>query len=217
MTTKTDEIGAKQATAAIPKDLELIIRTYSSLSPTQLGTMLIPFKAKQIISEVLTEMSVEEVTQIENQAQSLLMRGLDNSNTTLEFLDAEVEKGGLGLNRKTAEAIVNKIKNIIQEIRTLEEIEAKKKETGYKAEGIDNETIQVRKYLFDLYDVNIKNVKNLEIIDKVIDDRLKNKIDIQALKEKLDLPFDQGGAGLDKRLVRKLSRRLELLILGKYN
>jgi len=217
MTTKADETGAQQPTQAIPKDLELIIRTYSSLSPTQLGTMLIPFKAKQIISEVLTEMSVEEVSQIENQAQRLLMRGLENSNATLEFLDAEVESGGLGLNRKTAEAIVNKIKNIIQEIRTLEEIEAKKKETGYKAEGIDNETIQVRKYLFDLYDVNIKNVKNLEIIDKAIDDRLKNKIDINALKEKLDLPFDEGGAGLDKRLVRKLSRRLELLILGKYN
>jgi hypothetical protein len=179
--------------------------------------MLIPFKAKQIISEVLTNMSVEEVTKIENQAQSLLIRGLENSNATLEFLDGEVESGGLGLNKTTAKTIVDKIKNIIKEIKTLEEIETKKKAAGYKTEGIDDETIQTRKYLFDLYNVSIKSFKNLEMIDKAIDDRLKSKIDIQGFKERLDKPFDEGGAGLDKRLVRKLSRRLELLILGKYN
>jgi len=201
----------------IPKELELIIRTYSSLSPTQLGTMLIPFKAKQIISEVLTNMSVEEVTLIENQTKSLLIRGLENSNTTMEFLDGEVENGGLGLNKRTAEAIVNKIKNIIQEIKTLEEIESNKKSLGYTIDGIDSETIQTRKYLFDLYNVNIKSFKDLEIVDQAIDDRLKNKIDIQELKDRLNFPLNQGGAGLDKRLVRKLSRRLELLILGKYN
>lgn len=220
--TSVSEINAKTTEAerdvqGIPKELELIIRTYSSLSPTQLGTMLIPFKAKQIISEVLTNMSVEEVAKIENQAQSLLMRGLENSHVTLEFLDGQVARGGLGLNKKTAEAIVNKIKNIIKEIKTLEAIEAKKKTAGYKTDGIDSETVQARKYLFDLYDVNIKSFKKLEIIDKAIDDRLKNKIDIQGFRERLDKPSAKAGAGLDKRLVRKLSRRLELLILGKYN
>ncbi len=207
----------KTPVQGIPKELDLIIRTYSSLSPTQLGTMLIPFKAKQIISEVLTNMSVEEVARVESHAQSLLIRGLENSGETLKFLDNEVEKGGLGLNRKTAEAIVGKIKNIIKEIKTLEEIEAKKKSAGYKAEGIDMETIQARKYLFDLYEINIKSFKNLEIADKAIDDRLKNKIDAKNLIKILDLPSDKGGAGLDKRIVKKISRRLELLILGKYN
>lgn len=208
--------GEKEPKLEMPHELELLVRTFSSLSPSQVGTMLTPFKAKQIVSEILTEMTIEEVSKIEKQVENLLMTGLASTDGIAEMLDKSVAENGLGLDRRSAEKIAQKIKQIVEEIRQLEEIENIKKTGGYKPAGIDAESIQVRQYLFDYFNIKINSFDNLEAVDKAIDDRLNNRIDINKFQEILDLPIKEKGAGMDKRTVKKLSKRLELLILGKY-
>lgn len=213
---KEKPVMVEKTGSDIPKELELLIRTYSSLSAGELSTMLIPFKAKQIVSEVLTEMSAEEIFKLEKQTEGLLVRGVSQSQQTLDYLDMEVEKGGLGFDRRRAVMIVDKIKSIVGEIKSLEEIDEIEKKHGYHPEGIDPEAIQIRQYLFDVFDMRINGFDDLENIDRAIDDRLKAKIDKSELQKRLDLPKEQFGAGMDKRTAKKFARKIELLLLGKY-
>lgn len=198
----------------ISKELELLIKTFSSLSPSQVGNLLIPFKAKQIVSEVLIGMTNEEVGRIEKRVENLLMTGVYDTNATASFLDEEVEKGGAGMDRRTAEKIAVKINEITKEIKLLEEEENKLK--MIKQTDIGSEVMQVRHYLLDAFEVDIKNFLALEILNEAIKARLSNDIDRAAFQKKLDLPIRQGGVGLDKRMAKKMAKRLELLILGKY-
>jgi putative ABC transport system ATP-binding protein len=199
---------------SISKDLELLARTYSSLSSSETGGLLIPFKAKQIVSEALLEMSSDDISKIEKKVERLLMFGLGIEGDLLRFLDDNIEKGGLGLDRRTAVKLAEKIKNIVKEIKVLEQNEEKLK----KKEIIDikEEILEIRHYLLEAFDVNIENTLALERISRLIKDRLVNKIDRVAFGKNLDLPIKKGGVGLDKRTAQKVSRRLELLILGKY-
>lgn len=199
---------------SISREMELLIKTFSSLSPGQVGNLLIPFKAKQIVSEVLMGMTNEEVSSIEKKVENLLMTGVYDSNATMNYLDEEREKGGLGMDSRTAEKIAEKIKEIIKEIKVLEEEENKIK----LKQGIDSgsEVMQVRHYLLDAFEIEVKNFIVLEVINQAIKDRLASVIDRATFQKRLDLPIKEGGASLDKRIAKKMAKRLELLILGKY-
>lgn len=205
---------AEVAKQNISKELELLINTFSSLSPNQVGNLLVPFKAKQIVSEALIGMTTEEVEKIEKRVENLLMTGIYDNDSTFEFLDQGIEKGGADMDKRTAKKIADKIKDIVGEIKKLEEEENKIKlhigtDTG-------SEVMQVRHYLLDEFDITIKNFITLEIIDEAIKDRLNGIIDRDVFRKKLNLAPKKGGAGINKRIAKKMAKRLELLILGKY-
>lgn len=204
----------EESKVSISKDLELLARTYSSISAGQIGSLLIPFKAKQIVTEVLLGMTSEEIDKIEKKVEALLMMGAIAENEVLSFLDDNVEKGGLGLNRATALKLFEKIKDIAEEINLLSKEEEMFKKNQITDKG--EEVLQIRRYLLELFNINISSSIVLSIIDEAISERLENKIDRSEFQKKMDIPIKKGGVGLDKRTARKVSRRLELLILGKY-
>lgn len=200
---------------SIPKELELLVRTYSSILPNQIGGLLIPFKAKQIVSEVLTEMNLEGINKIEKMVEKLLISGNDDNNVTFDFLDKDESKGGMGMDKRTARYLTDKIKNIVKEIKTLEGKE-KEMENNNDPNGKTNELRHIRNYLLNTFEVDLKDTDELKKIDALINERLENKIDKSQLQKLLDLPINKGGGGIDKRIAQKMAQRLELLILGKY-
>jgi putative ABC transport system ATP-binding protein len=202
------------ATQSISKDLELLARSYSTLSSSEAGGLLVPFKAKQIVSEALLGMSSEDMDKIEKKVEKLLLFGTGLEGELLRFLDDDIERGGLGLDRRAAEKLTDKIKNIVKEIKILEQEEEKLKKK--EVSDIGEEALEIRNYLLEDFDVNLENSVVLERIGRLIKDRLINKIDRVAFQKSLDLPAEKGGAGLDRRTARKIARRFELLILGKY-
>ncbi len=199
--------------SSISRDLELLARTYSNFSSSQLGNLLIPFKAKQIVSEVLTSMSNENISKIEKQVSYLLRAGLDRASL-FKFLDQESQAGGIGLDSRTARKMADGIYDIILEIKRLEKEEIKL-EKGLVKDN-DQEVKEIREYLFEAYDVKIYDSKQLERINVFIKQRLKNEIDGRQFFNLLDASIEDNGANIDSRLARKLARRLELLILGKF-
>lgn len=198
----------------ISKELELLLRTYSGLSSAQAGSLLVPFKAKQITLEALLGMSTEQIEQISKRVEYLLLRGIDNSEELYKFLDIEIAKGGMGLDKRTAEKLSEKIKSIVAEIKYLEEQENAAKQN--KLVNTDEEIVQVRQYILDAFDMEIQNIEALKVLDKAIKQRIENAIDRAAFEKVIDMPLKRGGVGLNRRVVRKVSSRLELLILGKY-
>lgn len=210
-----DVINAKAAeTVSISKDLELLARTYSNISSSETGSLLVPFKAKQIVSEVLTGMTSEEISKIEKRVENLLTMGVKGSENIFEFLDIDPEKGGMGMNRRTAANLAEKINGIVEEIELLVEEENKLKER--KVVDSSEEIVKIRQYLLDVFDLKIENIDVLKIIDKAIRERAANKIDHAAAQKIFDRPVKKGGAGMDRRTAKKMAQRLELLVLGKY-
>jgi putative ABC transport system ATP-binding protein len=198
----------------ISRELELLISTFSSLTPDQTGNLLIPFKAKQIVSEVLISMTIEQVDRIEKRVENMLMTGIYNDESIKQFLDEPEEKGGLGLDKRTAEKLTERVQDIVKEIKYLEEEERKIKlkltpETG-------SEVMQIRHYLLEEFDLEIRSFAQLEVIDQAIKDRLSSIIDRVGFVKRLREPIKRGGAGVNVRTAKKISKRFELLILGKY-
>ncbi len=199
---------------SISRELELLLRTYSGLSSAQAGSLLIPFKAKQIVLEVLVGMTTEEIDEIEKKVENLLIRGVDDNNEIMNFLDIDAEKGGMGLDKRTAERLAAKIKDIVTEIEFLEKADV----TPPGGEIVDTEVeiVQIRRYLLDEFDAKVANINALKNFDTAIKDRIENKIDRVKFQKNLDIPVLKGGVGFDKRSAKKVAKRMELLILGKY-
>ena len=200
----------------VAPELQLLLRTYSSISATRLGFMLIPFKAKQIVSDVLSNMSVEEVVSLEKEVQGLLIRGLSNIGGTYDFLDKSLDKGGLGLDKRRAQSIVNEIRSILMEIELLEQEEKEINKPLYKTYGLSSKVEQLRSYVLEYFDITVTDPDKIKNLDKICDKRLDNLIDAKEVRRLLDAPVSKGGAGMDKRLAKKVARRIELLMLGKY-
>jgi len=205
--------GAATGGSQVSRSLELLARTYSNFSQDQLGGLLIPFKAKQIVSEVLTDMSNREIETLENEVENILKNILSKEGF-VKFLDQGLDHSGLGLDKRTAKKMADKIYEIILEIRKLEEQEKKIHQGLIKND--DSEVGDIRRHLFEAFDVKIHNNLQLERINSLIKQRISNKIDGKQFAVGLDQPLAKGGANLNNHLVRKLARRLELLILGKF-
>lgn len=216
------EKGKKGTGPDIPKELELLARTYSSISPELLPTLLLPFKAKEIVSEILTGMIKEDVDKIEKQVEHLLLMSLGKNTTSLEFLteeiknyfDLDADKGGMGLDKRQAEMIAQKVHDIVAEMRILIEEDKKIKESDSQTEK-DAEVAQLRHFLLEHCQANLRNLASLQVLNRIIRDRLDNKIDKAGAQAALDLPLEKGGAGIDSRTAKKLAKTLELLVLGK--
>ncbi|MFA6306728.1 MAG: ABC transporter ATP-binding protein [Patescibacteria group bacterium] len=198
----------------ISRSLSLLLRAYSSLSSAQAGNLLIPFKAKQIVLESMLGSSSDELEKISKKVEGLIMRGVNDNDEVLNFLDADTEKGGLGLDKRTAAKLTDGIKEIIKEIKFLQDEEAKNK----KHNLVDSsaEIVRIRQYLMNIFKIDITSLEVLRNFDKAIGDRLNDSIDQIGFQKQLDAPIDKGGAGFDRRISKKMSKRMELLILGKF-
>lgn len=198
----------------ISKSLALLLRAYSSLSSAQAGNLLIPFKAKQIVLESMVGSSSDDLEKISKKVEGLIMRGLDDNDEVFNFFDAATEQGGMGFDKRTAAKLIDGIKEIIREIKFLEAEEAKIKNHQLVDSGA--EIVHIRQYLMSAFKIDLKSIEVLKNFDKAIGGRLNNTIDRAGFQKQLDAPVAGGGTGFDKRTSKKMSKRMELLILGKF-
>lgn len=205
----------EETVTPISKELDMLAKSFSSITG-EAGNLLIPFKAKEIVSEVLSGMTLEELASIEKKVENLLVTGVKgHMKSLIDYLDKPMEEGGLGMDKRTAEKIAEKTGNIIEEIKTLERQEyemQKAREERFP----EKEILEIRHYLFDLFDYQAEDVASLAVIDEAIRERLRNEVSRKQFQKKLDRPLKKEGAGMDKRIAKKMAKSLELLILGKY-
>ncbi len=198
----------------VSKELELLIRTYSGIAPGQLGGLLIPFKAKQVVAEVMTGMSAEELNKIEKQVQQMMLSSLEDRERLISFLDRPESEGGVELDKRTALRLGEKIERVLEEIRVLQKEEKEQKEG--KIRGVDKQASEARSYLLETFNVDLHDQKQVQAMDKAIAQRLTNKIDKNQLSELLHQPLP-AGPDLDRRIARKIAKHFELLMLGKFS
>jgi len=176
--------------------------------------LLVSIKAKEIIAEVLTGLSSEELEHMQSIVEKMIASSVKaGSKDLLKYLDDDFLKKGLGLDSRTANNITTKIKNVVTEIKDLHDAEDKFKKKFYN--DYNPEITSIRHHIFDQFDIKLVKFQALVNFDGLVARRLKGEIDQKEVRALLSLSVEEGGVGLDRRLVDKIVKRIELLILGK--
>lgn len=191
-----------EAPEEISSELKLLMRTFKNLSLQQVGVLLIPFKAKQLLSHIISELNEEQISSAENILKEFLFKNID-SNTLSEKLDLDFDKGGAGWNKLRAVSFTDKVKKIMSQTELLNS----EQETS---------VVAFSDYLSEAHHLKLDDDMVLRF-RSFIKLRIENKIDRFGLSQRLDAPKSLGGMGLYKGTAEKVVREVELIMLLKYS
>jgi putative ABC transport system ATP-binding protein len=186
----------------ISSELKLLMRTFKNLSLQQVGVLLIPFKAKQLLSHILSELNEEQVSSAENLLKEFLFKNI-SGEILQEKLDLDFDKGGAGWNKLRAATFTQRTNRIMLQ-------------TEFLNDDAENGIIPFCDYLTDIYHLKLDD-EILMRFRAFIKLRVENKIDRFGLQQRLDAPRQLGGAGLYKGSAEKVVREIELVMLLRYS
>jgi len=183
-------------------ELKLLMRTFKHLSLQQVGVLLIPFKAKQLLNHILSELTEEQVSSAENILKEFLFKNIDEKSLE-EKLDLDLDEGGAGWNKKRVRNFSDKVKNILTQVESI-------------VNDPEASVIALSDYMIKSFNVNLDQ-EGLMRFRSFIKLRIENKIDRFGLFQRLDTPRSLGGVGLYKGTVERIVREIELIMLLKYS
>lgn len=186
---------------AISTELKLLTRIFKNFSPQQIGSLLVPFKAKQIMAHLLMQLTDEQVSSAENFLKDLLFKNID-IKTFKHNLDLNFDAGGAGWNKLRAASFSRRIEEII-------------KHTNALTEDYHSAVRPLAQYLIELFKLSL-DIEAENRLTSFLLLRIENKIDAFQLQEKLDLPIAKGGVGLYKNTAGKIAKEIETIMLLKY-
>ena len=195
------------------KEFELLSRSFPGFSEAQLHMLIIPFKAKALAEYLLTSTDVDQNQRLEEFVRNRILGKIEKYKFRM-MLDRPMEKGGVGLDERTATNYSHKLEKII-EIAKLIQRDLK---DNAKRLGLDEQVLKfklIARYLTISFIKNINN-KQKERLENLIKMRLTNEIGKEIFDKALDAPFKEGGIGLDKRVVRKIVKDMEIILLVKF-
>ena len=195
------------------KEFEILSRSFPGLSEAQLHMLIIPFKAKALSEYLLTSTDADQNRRLEEFVRNRILGRIEKYKFRM-MLDRPMEKGGVGLDERTAANYSHELEKII-EIANLLERDLK---DSAKRLSLDEQVLKfklIARYLTVSFAKDI-NGSQKERLEKLIKMRLTNEIGKEIFSKALDAPFKEGGVGLDKRIVRKIVRDVEIILLVKF-
>jgi putative ABC transport system ATP-binding protein len=186
----------------ISSELKLLMRTFKNLSLQQIGVLLVPFKAKQVINHIISQLKDEQIIAAENFLKEFLFKNI-NGEELEQKLDLDLTKGGAGWNKLRATSFTNRVEDIINQTEILK----KNEETS---------VLDFTDYLIRLFNVKVDEEIVLRFRN-FVKLRVENKIDRFGLQQRLDAPRALGGVGLYKGSAEKIVDEIELIMLLKYS
>jgi len=186
----------------IPNEFKMLMHSFKNLSAQQMNILLIPFKAKQLLNHALSELMEEQVTMAESLLKEFLFNNIDADQFT-ERLDADLDNGGAGWNKKRASSFSERINALIEQSKN---IQSSSQEALPKLE----------EYLIKIFHLQLDPESELRF-QSFIRQRIDSKINQFELKHKFDAPKLLGGVGLHKGTAEKIVREIEMIMLLKYS
>ncbi len=197
------------------KEVDFLSNHYSKLKSGQSDFLVRSFQAKNIATMALTGFTSDELDAFRNSIENSL-KTKDDFKQVMEFLNSDLNHGGLGLDVRTAENITNSVKSFAKELATvssLPPVDGHHLRTDEVRHEEEKTEIAFRRTLFDELNVKLKHYESLGIIDEAILRRTRGEIDAKELFYLLNQPLPDG-AGLDSRLASKLTKRIEIWLTG---
>lgn len=191
----------------VPNDLKLLMRTFKNLNGTQLGSLLIPFKAKQLMSHVVSELNEEQLRLAEGFLKELLFSNIQMRDLPKK-LDMKFEEGGANWNKRRAQSFSERIEQIL--------VQAQLQKKMIQNKQRDAVHLQMCQYLESYFKLHMDEKTRL-LFQAIVKLRFSNKIDSLELRRQLDLPKIMGGMGLNTVTAEKISREIEIIMLINFS
>ncbi len=183
-------------------ELKILMNSFKNLLPQQVDMLLIPFKAKQLLAHLLSDHSDEQVSMAEAFLKELLFKNIDIPMFSSR-LDLELDQGGAGWNKLRALRFSKRVESILAITQAL---------GGTSDEG----ALKLASYLEQEFGLKLSDTSRLRL-QAALKMRLESTIGQIELTRKLDKSFIQGGVGLRRDTVDKMTREVEMIMLLKYS
>jgi putative ABC transport system ATP-binding protein len=195
-----DEILVKKETIA--PEIKMLMRSFQNFSPSQMGLLLIPFKAQEYLSHILFNVPEEQLEIARNKLQEFIS-GRVSIEDFEKLLDKEEKEGGLNWDKRIVRKVIGRLKKITEIAKKIET--SKNEETA----------LLISKYIIDFFKLHFTDDQIMKLA-RMIRLRLDNQLSIVELRKSLDRPVSERGMGLDKRTANKLAREVEILMLARF-
>jgi putative ABC transport system ATP-binding protein len=185
----------------LTNELKLLMRTFRNFSPQQASSLLVPYKAKQLMAYLLAQLTEEQTTSAENFLKELLFKNIDIA-AFRKSLDLDFNDGGANWNKLRAQSFTLRINSMLAQSYFLTEDSKKAVEP-------------FAQYLVELFDLKLTAETKARLVT-FLRMRVENKIDIFGLQERLDAAASLGGVGLYKNTAEKMVKEVEMIMLLKF-
>ncbi len=201
-------------------EIENLVRAYQGLTPEQINILIMPYKAKLFAHHFITTRNLQETKVFEDTMQRKLL----NTITQDEFqdiLNRPQEEGGVGFDIRSAGKISRRISRAIRMAYFIYRSGRQRKdETGTHVKiTLDEKAEKLTEYLqktcYLKYYYKLDNIAKLRI-RQAVRDRLAKTIDKKDFYNILDMPFKDGGVGLNSKTARSFTEELELILILGY-
>lgn len=183
-------------------ELKMLMASFKSLLPQQIDMLLVPFKAKQLLAHLLSQLSEEQISMAEAFLKELLFKNID-TKIFQERLDLDLNEGGAGWNRLRAESFSARTQEILNQSQQL------KLSPGTGA-------VTLQEYLTTLFHLKLSQEQKLRL-QAVLKLRLESKIGQVEMQKRFDTRVTLGGVGVHRGTAEKMVREIEIIMLLKYS
>lgn len=183
-------------------ELKMLMASFKSLLPQQVDVLLVPFKAKQLLAHLLSQLSEEQVSMAEAFLKELLFKNI-TGEVFKNRLDLDLDEGGAGWNRLRAESFTERTQAILKQTQSLKD----SPETG---------AVTFSTYLIDLFHLKLSEEQKLRF-RSTLRLRMESKIGQLEMQKRFDAKVALGGIGLHKGTAEKVVREIEIIMLLKYS
>ncbi|HPN96308.1 MAG TPA: ABC transporter ATP-binding protein [Candidatus Moranbacteria bacterium] len=184
-------------------EMKILMRAFKNLSITQVGALLVPYKANQLMAHLISELTEEQVNSANAFLKELLFYNI-NLDDFRKSLDLSYNKGGAGWNKKRAESFSRRAGEIIKHSEIIKKEESK------------TAAISLSEYFANLFSLHLDGEIKLRL-ESFVKQRIENKIDRFEFQKKLDSSKILGGVGLNRLKAEKISREMEIIMLIKFS
>ena len=186
----------------LPPELKMLMGSFRSLSSQQMNVLLIPFKAKQLLAHVLSNLTEEQLSSAESFLKEYLFNNINREQFSNK-LDLDPEKGGGGWNKKQARNFSDRIESLVMQSKAI-------------AEHTDRAHATLADYLSEHFNIKLSGVA-LDRFRAALRLRIDNRINRAELEKRLDAPKSLGGVGLYSNTADRVVREVEIIMLLKYS
>jgi len=184
-------------------ELQMLMRAFQNFSPAQLGMLLIPFKAQELVSHIFFNVPDEQIKLACNKLQDVIS-GRASVADLEKMLDQREEKGGLGWDKRNVKKFVGRLEEILGVSGKLD------------LGDVEKSSKMVADYLIKSFHLDFTPDRVTKLV-RAIGLRLGNELSVIEFRKALDRPVSEGGLGFDRRVATRLARELEIIMLVKYS
>lgn len=202
------------------KELNDMMKIYQNMDDSQINVLIMPYKAKVFVNRFSSRLSTEEA----NKFEDLLQRKMLGTLTDEEFVEnlhRSFVDGGVGLNKRTAENIVERVNSVVEMARFLYQDYHQEKNAAGNHDLITNKEKGdvITEYLLKTCYHGHKNKLSeisLSRLKQAIMERIATDLPKSDFYNYLDLSFRESGVGLNSRTARAITEELELILIVGY-